>query len=284
MTKRYVTANGLRFAYLEEGKGPLVLLLHGFPDTPQTWDHARPALAEAGFRAVTPFMRGYAPSEIPREEAFDSDTLGRDALAIIEALGERDAVLVGHDWGASATYSAAGIDPSKLRMIVTLAIPHPASILPTPAVLWAVRHFFVLRRKGAAKWIRATDFAYIDDLVHRWSPRWTVPPEETLAVKNALREPGSLEAALGYYRALRPRLPRAQKRKVTVPAAGFAGESDLIGPDAWDRARPRYTKRYEVVRMAGGHFLHREEPERFARELVRVVRDGTASPSLENDS
>src|SRR5258708_3650864 len=96
---QYVTANGVRFAYLEEGRGPLVLLLHGFPDTPQTWDRARPALAEAGYRAVTPFMRGYAPTEIPHAEAYDSDTLGRDALALIEALGERDAVVVGHDWG-----------------------------------------------------------------------------------------------------------------------------------------------------------------------------------------
>ncbi len=108
---RTLSANGLRFAYVEEGSGPLALLLHGFPDTPQTWDHARPALAAAGFRVVTPFMRGYAPSEIPKVEAYDADTLGRDALEIATALGEEKFVLVGHDWGASAAYSAAGLAP-----------------------------------------------------------------------------------------------------------------------------------------------------------------------------
>src|SRR5262245_47208338 len=129
---RYVQANGLRFAYHEEGTGPLVLLLHGFPDTPQTWDAARPALAAAGFRAVSPFMRGYAPSEIPTTDAYDSDTLGRDALALIEALGERSAIVVGHDWGASAAYSAVGLAPDRIRQLVTVAVPYPGSIRPSP--------------------------------------------------------------------------------------------------------------------------------------------------------
>ena len=76
---RFVTANGLRFALLEEGEGPLVLMLHGFPDTPQTWDVARPALAAAGFRVVTPFMRGYHPTEIPTVEAFDQEMRSRSS-------------------------------------------------------------------------------------------------------------------------------------------------------------------------------------------------------------
>jgi pimeloyl-ACP methyl ester carboxylesterase len=266
-----VTANGLRFTYLEEGTGPLVLLLHGFPDTPRTWEHARPALAGAGFRAVSPFMRGYAPTEIPRDGAYDSETLGRDALALIEALGERDAFVVGHDWGASAAYCAVGLEPSRVRGLVTVAIPHPASILPTPATLWKVRHFFTLSRSGAAARIRAGNFAHIDELVQRWSPAWKVPPGETDAVKKALREPGSLEAALGYYRALRPRLPASQRKKVTVPSVAFAGEHDILDTSAYERARSRYTGPYEVVRMPGGHFMHREHPERFTRELVRVL-------------
>jgi pimeloyl-ACP methyl ester carboxylesterase len=268
---QYVQANGLRFAYFEEGSGPLVLLLHGFPDTAHTWDAVRPALAAAGFRAVTPFTRGYAPTEIPREEAFDADTLGRDAIALIDALGEEKAFLVGHDWGASTAYSAAGLAPERLRMLITLAICHPASLLPTPSILWGVRHFFVLSMSGAAARIRAGDLAYIDTLVRRWSPGWDVPPGETAAVKAALREPGSLEAALGYYRALRPWLPPGQRRKVQVPAAAFAGETDILPPSAYERARSRYADRYEVVTMPGGHFLHREHPETFTRELLRLL-------------
>jgi pimeloyl-ACP methyl ester carboxylesterase len=275
-----IRANGLRFAYLEQGSGPLVLLLHGFPDTPQTWDQVRPALAQAGFRAVSPFMRGYVPTEIPAQPAYDSDTLGRDALALIEALGERSAFVVGHDWGASAAYSAVGLQPERIRMIVTVAIPHPASIVPTPHVLWAVRHFFKLRRTGMAARLRAENLAYIDELVQRWSPAWKVPPGETEAVKRALREPGCLEAAVGYYRALGLTLPKGQRERVSVPAAAFAGQSDLVAPSAYERARARYANRYEVVVMPGGHFMHREYPEHFTRELVRVLqaeRDGVGN-------
>lgn len=275
-TLQHVRANGLDFAVLEEGSGPLVLLLHGFPDTPHTWDPVRPALAAAGFRAASPFMRGYTPSEIPAEERFDSDTLGRDALALIEALGEERAILVGHDWGASAAFSAAGLGPERLRMLVTVAIPHPASVLPTPRMLWAARHFFTLSRPGAAAKIRATDFAYIDELVRRWSPGWDVPPGETDAVKRSLREPGSLEAALGYYRALRPWLPASQRRKVQVPAAAFAGTTDVVPPSAYERARARYLDHYEVVTMPGGHFMHREHPEVFTEKLVAVLRNAGA--------
>jgi pimeloyl-ACP methyl ester carboxylesterase len=271
MTHRTVTANGLRFAYLEEGTGPLVLLMHGFPDTAHTWDDVRPALAKAGFRAVSPFMRGYAPTEIPTIEAFDGDTLGADALALVTALGEKDAIVVGHDWGASAAYSAAGLAPDRVRLLVTVGIPHPAGVTPTPSLLWAVRHFFWLRRAGAAKTMRANDLAYVDELVQRWSPAWKVPPGETAAVKRALSQPGSLEAALGYYRALRPRPPRAQRTKVLCPSVAFAGTHDTFDASVYDRARSRYAAAYEVVKMPGGHFMHREHPEHFTRELLRVL-------------
>jgi pimeloyl-ACP methyl ester carboxylesterase len=271
MPINHVQANGLRFACVEEGTGPLVLLLHGFPDTPQTWDHARPALARAGFRAVSPFMRGYLPSEIPTEEAYDSDTLGRDVLALIEALGERDAIVVGHDWGASAAFSAVGLDPSKVRLLVTIGIPHPASLRPTPRLMWKARHFLSLRRRGAAARIRATDFAYIDELVQRWSPAWKVPADETVAVKAAFREPGCLEAALGYYRALRASPTPGQRRRVEVPAVAFAGEHDTISTRLYEKARTRYTSSYEVVTMPGGHFMHREHPGHFVDELLHVV-------------
>src|ERR1700691_3187241 len=91
MEPRFVQANGLRFAYLEQGRGPLVILVHGFPDTAHTWDRALPALAEAGCRAVAPFTRGYHQTEIPADGAYDSATLGKDVLALIDALAEPDA-------------------------------------------------------------------------------------------------------------------------------------------------------------------------------------------------
>jgi pimeloyl-ACP methyl ester carboxylesterase len=276
-TIREVQANGLRFSCVEEGTGPLVLLLHGFPDTPQTWDDARKTLANAGFRAVSPFMRGYAPTEIPAAEAYDSETLGRDALALITALGEERAIVVGHDWGATAAYAAAALGPEHVRMLITLAIPHPASLVPSLPMLWKVRHFVSLQLPGAAARIRAGNFVYIDELVQRWSPTWRVPANETEAVKRAFREPGSLEAALGYYRALRPRPPVALRGKIAVPTAAFAGLDDIVAVSAYERARAWFTGSYEIVTMPGGHFMHREHPEQFTRELLRLVQGASSN-------
>jgi len=245
--------------------------LHGFPDTAHTWDHVRPALARAGFRAVSPFMRGYTPTEIPAEEAYESDTLGKDVLALIEALGERYAIVVGHDWGASAAYSAAGLGPERIRFLVTMAIPHPAGVMPTPALIWSVRHFFKLRRRGAADALRKGGLAYIDELWRRWSPGWDVPASATALVKESFAEPGRLEAALGYYRALRASIPLGQRKKVSMPAAAFAGTEDNVSPNKYERVRSRYLDRYEVVRVPGGHFMHRQHPEDFTSALLRVL-------------
>lgn len=266
-----IEANGLRFGYLESGGGPLVLLVHGFPDTAYSWNATRSALAAAGFRAVAPFTRGYAPTEVPAAEEYGSDTLGRDLLALIQALGGEPAVVVGHDWGASAAYSAAALAPASIRLLVTLAIPHPASMKPTPSLLWAVRHFFSLRQRRAVDWVPNNNFAYIDELVQRWSPQWQVPPGETDAVKKIFRDPACLNAALGYYRALRPWQPRSHRVKIQVPTVCFAGESDIVATADYDRAASCFTGAYEVVRMPGGHFMHREHSDRFNAELLRVL-------------
>jgi len=269
---RFVDANGLRFGYLESGAGPLVLLVHGFPDTAYSWDATRAALAADGFRAVAPFTRGYAPTDVPPTEAYDSDTLGRDLIALVDALaGGQPSVIVGHDWGASAAYSAAALAPEKLSLLVTIAIPHPASVAPTPSVVWAVRHFFSLRRRGAVRWMPERDFAHVDELMHRWSPRWNFGPEESAAVKAIFRNPKNLDAALGYYRALRPWPPSSHKMKIRVPTVCFAGDSDIMPAAAYERARSRFTGAYEVMRMPGGHFMHREHPEVFNAHLLRVL-------------
>jgi pimeloyl-ACP methyl ester carboxylesterase len=276
---RFVDANGLRFAYLEQGSGPLVLLVHGFPDTAHTWDRVMPALAAAGYRAVAPFTRGYHPTAIPTTPAYDNDALARDQLALIEALGGgQPAIVVGHDWGASAAYSAATLAPERIRLLVTLAVPHPAAMKPTPMALWNLRHFFVLRRKSAAKTLAANDFAYLDKLVRRWSPSWQVPDGETAHVKRAFAQPGSAEAACAYYAALSARLPQSLRTRITVPAVAFAGEHDIVKPRVYERARHRFTASYEVVQVPGGHFMHREHPESFTTELVRVLKDHDARP------
>ena len=269
MPVKTVRANGIGFAYLESGEGPLVVLLHGFPDTAHTWDHTRPALARAGFRAVAPFLRGYAPTEIPADGDYRGETLGNDVAALIEALGEREAIVVGHDWGAFAAFAVATLHPERVRFLVTVAIPHLASVRPSPVLAWKARHMVSLRRANAPARVRAGNFAHVDELVRRWSPAWDVPAGETDAVKRAFAVPGCVEAALGYYRALTLRRPAWARGRIRAPSLAFVGATDFaLRPRDFERARPWYQDRYEVVTLPGGHFLHREHPEQFNADLV----------------
>jgi pimeloyl-ACP methyl ester carboxylesterase len=265
---RHVEANGLRFAYLEEGQGPLVLLLHGFPDTARSWDHVRPRIAAKGYRVVSPWMRGYAPTAIPDRDA-DLETIGRDALALIEALGERSAIIVGHDWGAAASYTAASLDPARVTKLVAISIPHPATLKPTPDKLWAARHFVAYKLPGAAKRFARDDFAALPALYKRWSPAWSPPAEEFAAVRAAFSDPASLDAAFGYYRQLRFWPQAFLRKKIEVPTVAFAGVDDhLVRPADYAVASRMFASGYIVEEMRGGHFMHREHPDEFAAKLL----------------
>jgi pimeloyl-ACP methyl ester carboxylesterase len=266
---RHVDANGLRFAYLEEGHGPLVLLLHGFPDTARSWDHARARIAAKGYRALSPWMRGYVPTAIPDRDA-DLETIGRDALALIEALGESSAIVVGHDWGAAAAYAAASLQPARIKKLVVVGIPHPTTMLtPSPARIWAVRHFFAYKLPGASRRFARNDFAALPALYKRWSPMWAPPATEFAPVRAAFSDPASLEAALGYYRQLRFRVQSFLRKKIEVPTVAFAGLDDnLVALADYAGARRMFTSGYIVEEMRGGHFMHREYPDEFADKLL----------------
>ena len=268
MDLRYVEANGLRFAYLGEGTGPLVLLMHGFPDTARTWDHIRPLIAAKGFRAVSPFMRGYHPTAIPEKDT-DQETLGRDVLALIRALGESSAILIGHDWGATAVYAAAAFEPARVQKLFVVAIPHPATVRVTPALLWGIHHFITNKLPGAPARFAAKGFAALPKVYRRWSPTWNPSPEELDAVRECLSHPASLDAAFGYYRKLSFLVPAHLKKPIAVPTVAFAGMDDpAVTIGDYRRAAKMFSKGYVVEEIRGGHFLHREYPEVFAERLL----------------
>ena len=199
-------ANGLEFGLLEAGSGPLALCLHGFPDTAHTWRHLLPALAGAGFHAVAPFMRGYAPTAVPADGAYQLGALIADAVALHDVLGGGgDAVLIGHDWGAETAYGAAVHAPDRWRRLVTLSVP-PASL---DTVLFSdyeqLKRFFYLflfrDPLGFADALVAGDgMSFLDRLWQDWSPGYDAG-EDLARVKESLREPANLAAAIGYYRA-----------------------------------------------------------------------------------
>jgi pimeloyl-ACP methyl ester carboxylesterase len=278
---------------LEAGSGPLALCLHGFPDAAHTWRYLLPALAGAGFHAVAPFMRGYAPTEVPADGAYQLGALVADAVALHEVLGgDGTAVLIGHDWGAEAAYGAAAHAPDRWRRLVTLAVP-PAAL---DEVLFSdyeqLKRFFYLFMfrdpAGFAEAVVASDeMSFLDQLWRDWSPSYQ-PGEHLARVKQCLREPANLAAALGYYRAAgatgtadgppgtAARYAAEQQaagRQAPQPTLYLHGARDgCIGVDlARGAERLLAPASRMVVIDDAGHFLHLEKPDEVNDHILTWV-------------
>ncbi len=290
---RMVRANNTEFGLLEAGgTGPLALCLHGFPDAAHTWRYLLPELAKAGFRAVAPFMRGYAPSAVPSDGCYGLGALAADAIALHEVLGGDDqAVLIGHDWGAEAAYGAVAFSPDRWRRLVTLAVP-PAALDP---VLFSdyeqLRRFFYLfffrdPEAAADGVVAADDMAFIDRLWRDWSPGYDAA-EHLAGVKDALRQPANLKAAIGYYRtagaapgdaaagnaAPYSQQEQAARRRAERPTLYLHGSADgCIGADLiGDAASMLAPGSRLVVVPDAGHFLHLEKPGEVNRQILAWV-------------
>ncbi|HEX8114614.1 MAG TPA: alpha/beta hydrolase [Kofleriaceae bacterium] len=161
----------------------------------------------------------------------------------------------------SSDIRAAALDPARVAKLVVIGIPHPATLKPTPINLWRVRHFVLYKLPGAARRFAADDFAALPAICKRWSPLWSPSTDELAPVRAAFSDPASLDAALGYYRALRFRPPAFLRRPITVPTIAFAGLDDPnVSPADYAAARRMFQADYAVEEMRGGHFMHREYP------------------------
>src|SRR4051794_5412054 len=272
ITEGRITAGGLDVAYLEEGSGPLALCLHGFPDSARTWRHLLPELAAAGFRAVAPWTRGYAPTDVPGDGGYDIATLAADANALHETLGgDGDAILVGHDWGAITAYRAGQAAPQRWRRLVTLAVPPPAIAAGAfTSYDQLKRSFYIfLFQTDLAPLVAMDDLSFIDRLWTDWSPSYDAS-DDLPHVKDALRRTDNLMAAIGYYRAMfasggagdgSPPQPTLYLHGDTDGAflvGGTTGADDALSAESWVDIVPGL-----------GHFLHLERPA----EINRLILD-----------
>ena len=196
-----VSAAGLTFTALADGPadGPLALCLHGFPDSAHTWRYLLPELAAAGFRTVAPFLRGYAPSPIPADGHYQIGALVRDVNALHDALGATsDAVIIGHDWGALATYGAVAHQPVRWRRVVTLAVPPTLSIgmnLLTYAQLQRSWYMFFFQSALADSALPLENYSFIVHLWRDWSPGYD-GAWDVARVKESIGDPEHIAAAM----------------------------------------------------------------------------------------
>jgi pimeloyl-ACP methyl ester carboxylesterase len=279
-----IEAGGLSFGYLTAGPedGPLALCLHGFPDTAHTYRHLLPELAAAGFRAVAPFMRGYAPTAVPADGRYQTGALARDANALHEALGGDDrAVIVGHDWGAQATYGAAGSAPDRWRRVVAMAVPVGPALAGSFFTYDQIKRSFYMyffQNPLADGLVAADDLAFVARLWADWSPGYDAG-EDLASVRAALGSPENLAAALGYYRALfdpakqSPELAAEQQAVSGVPPQPtlylHGAQDGCMAADVSGTVRSVLVPGSEVAVVEGtGHFLHLERPDEVNARIV----------------
>ncbi|MGY4497195.1 pimeloyl-ACP methyl ester carboxylesterase [Bradyrhizobium sp. GM24.11] len=260
---KYVQANGVRFAYLEQGSGPLVVFMHGFPDNAWSYRKQLQVFADAGYRALSPFLRGYAPTEIPADGIFDPIALGKDLEALIAALSENgQARVVGMDWGGTSTFQALATAPSAIKAAVVMNTAHPitfSSIRRDPEIVQSIFHVYFFQLPGAESAVNTEGLPFVDYLWKLWSPTFN-DVEHIRSIKETLSSPGTMAAALKYYGGLTEagRMGRLPINEMQTPTLTIYGGND---PTA------RYSVKEEplfkgphkrVVLPDVGHFPHLE--------------------------
>jgi pimeloyl-ACP methyl ester carboxylesterase len=272
-THREEIVNGIRLHWVEQGLGPLVVLLHGFPEFWYSWRHQIPVLARR-CRVVAPDMRGYNLSEQPAR-GYDLETLTDDVRALIETLGEKRAVIVGHDWGGMVAWVFAMRFPELTEKLVVMNAPHPGRFReemrrPRQFLRSTYALFFQLPRLpelllGAnGCWpigqmlrnsARVKD-AFSDDDLERF--------------REAMARPGALTAALNYYRAVRPdRLP--DDLTVQAPTLLLWGVHDQALGVPLTRGLGRWVPNLTVQYLECGHWTQQERFEEVNRYLLEFL-------------
>jgi pimeloyl-ACP methyl ester carboxylesterase len=275
-----IAANGLDFAYLAAGPetGPLALCFHGFPDTAFTYRHLLPALADAGFRAVAPFMRGYAPTGIPADGSYHGASLVADAGALHQALGgDERAVIIGHDWGAQPAYGASARWPDRFRKTVAIALPPGRVFGPGLLQYDQLRrswYMFFFQTPFADMVVPANDLEFVRRLWLDWSPGHD-PTEDMVHVRESLGSPANLQAALGYYRATFGRVPAPGHLGAEAAALAQTSQQPLLylhgADDGCIGAEIAANVEGVVTIERAGHFLHLERPDVVNRLVVDFV-------------
>lgn len=280
---RDITANGVRLHVVEAGAGPLVLLVHGFPEFWWCWRHQLVALADAGYRVVAPDLRGYGASDKP-PRGYDPMTLAADLAGLVRALGERDAMVVGHDWGGHLGWTLAAIHPRVVRSLVVLSDPHPLRWLPAfardPRQRRASHYMARFQLPWAPeRWLVADDADNTARLLHEWGGPGFPDPETERRCRDGMQVLYTPHRALEYYRWSARSLLRTDGRRyraamrtsIQAPTLQLHGGLDRCVLPSTAQGSGRHVRgSYEWRLIDGvGHFPHEEVPELVTGELLR---------------
>jgi pimeloyl-ACP methyl ester carboxylesterase len=311
MELRTIDANGIRLRIADRGQGPLVLLLHGFPESWYSWRHQIAALAAAGFRVVAPDQRGYGGSEAPAPiEAYTLSRLVDDAVGVLDACGESQAVVVGHDWGAPVAWHCALLRPDRFRAVAGLSVPYVGrSPIPPLDVfrMMAGDHFFYIlyfQEPGVAEaeleadvedtlrrflyaasgdvaeppdfWQKPKDAGFLDGLPQpKTLPAWLTAAD--LAYYTGEFRRSGFRGPLNWYRNFDRNwheLAHLAGKKIEIPSLFVAGERDaVLAMIPLDAMRDCVTDMRKLVLLPGcGHWTQQERPAEVNAALIDFLR------------
>lgn len=283
---RFVEANNLRFHCITQGEGPLVLLLHGFPEFWYSWRHQIPALAGAGFTVVAPDLRGYNESDKPEDvEAYRISHIVEDVAGLVRAFGRERAVIVGHDWGGVVAHHFAMRRPEMTRALVVLNCPHPAAFT---AALFGGKNleqmkkswymFFFQLPELPEKLLGAENFRLLKAFAYAHARPGTFRPRDLQAYMEAFAKPGALTGGINWYRAMFRRSPPPERQfpPIRCPTLVIWGERDhFLGKELTRGMKRYFSGPFKIRYLPGaGHWVQQEAPGRvnaLLREFLKQI-------------
>jgi pimeloyl-ACP methyl ester carboxylesterase len=269
-TTRRLNVNGIALHAVEQGRGEPVLLLHGFPDSSRLWRNQMPVLAEAGFRAIAPDLRGFGQSDRPLGvEEYRLERLIGDVVGLLDQLDVGQARVVGHDWGAFLAWALASFVPARVRQLVALSVSHPATVFGPVEQYEKSWYMLLFQHEGLAE-----DVLRRDDW--RLARGWMAGAPDLAAYLEDLARPGALTAGLSWYRANAPPAVLFGTAEpvpwppIAAPTMGVWSTGDRYLLEDGFRDAARYVAgpyRYERIEAAT-HWMQLDEPDRLNRLLL----------------
>jgi pimeloyl-ACP methyl ester carboxylesterase len=273
----YAEIGDQRLHYVEAGDGPLLVLLHGFPEFWYGWRQQIRPLAEAGFRVVAPDLRGYNLSSKPDGVAgYGTDQLTADIRGLIRERGAESALLVGHDWGGSVAWATAMSHPEVVDRLAILNAAHPRKLsqgLHHPGQLRKSWYFFFFDLPDLPESVvRADHWRFFRHFLRDARPG-AFTPQDTERYTEAWAQPGAASGMINYYRSSvrqSPRRAEAQLRPIQAPTLVIWGERDrYLGPELAEPDHDDVPNLNRVERLAdASHWVHHDEPERVTQLLT----------------
>ncbi len=272
MRAHRIEVNGVGLRVVEDGSGPAVLLLHGFPDSSQLWRHQIPALVNAGYRTVAPDLRGFGESEKPPQvEAYALPVVLGDVIGVLDQLGVERAHVVAHDWGAALGWLLGGMYPQRVERLVALSVGHLNSFAEAG-----------IEQREKSWYMLLFQFRGIAEEVlqrHDWRlfREWTRDHPEAARWIADLSRPGALTAGLNWYRAnVAPESLLAEPQPfpaVAAPTLGVWSSEDAYLTEAqMVRSQAHVTGPWRYERIEGAsHWLQLDQPQRLNRLLLEFL-------------